>query len=152
MLRARHCKCFPSDFESEQQQTDKVGWLLSRLPFLLPSPCLYLFFPIQARGSFFPEPLNLLSRESRLQSFSPQYVLKSHLRSFHYEPYYWLLNERHFSYKRRFRHQWAGRSHISHLEDQGSGISVPEMKPYEELPTHQASLRPDPYNGYLVNK
>ena len=142
-------KCFLSHFESEPR--NQVSLPFSSLPFLLPSLCLYLFLPIQAKGSFFPQPLNVLSRV-QTPSLTPQCILKSHLRYFHYEPYYWLLNERHFSYKRHFRHHWAHRSHISHLEDQGSGISVPEMKPYEELPTHQAGLGLDPCNGYLVNK
>lgn len=31
-------------------------------------------------------------------------------------------------------------------------ISVPEMKPYEESPTHQAGLGLDPCNRHLVNK
>lgn len=142
----------PSYSESEQQQMNQAGWLLSDPPFLLPSLCLCPFLPTWARGSFFPQPWNRLLRESRLQSLTPQCVLKSHLRYFQYEPYCWLLNERHFSYKRHFRHQWAHRSHISHVEDQESGILVPELKPYEELPTHQAGLGLDPCNGYLVNK
>lgn len=87
LLCARCYTYFPSHFESEQQRMNKVGWPLPGLPFLPPSLCLYLFLPIQAKGSFFPQPLNTLSREPRPQSLTPQCVLKSHLRCFHYEPY-----------------------------------------------------------------
>lgn len=58
----------------------------------LPLFPVYLFLPLQDRGSFFPQSLNLLTRES-IPSFAPQCALKSHLRCFHCEPYYWLLHK-----------------------------------------------------------
>lgn len=87
LLCTRLYTCFPSHFESEQQQMKKVGWPLPGLPFLPSSLYFYLFLLIQAKGSFFSQPLNILSREPRPQSLTPQCVLKSHLRCFHYEPY-----------------------------------------------------------------
>lgn len=108
----------------ETQKWTRLACLVLHLFF-----CPFSLFVSLSLSPSKTEPLSFLSLsasspESPSQSFAPQCVLKSHLRCFHHEPITDCSVKDIFSYKTHFRHQWAHRSHIWHLEDQGGGISV----------------------------